>query len=337
MTRVAEHLNRALHDLLAADPDVHVLGEDIADPYGGAFKVTRGLSDRFGERVRSTPLSEGAIVGVGAGLALAGEKAVVEIMFADFAALAFDQLVNFAAKSTTMYGRPVPIPLVVRCPSGGGRGYGPTHSQSPQKHFLGVPGLHLFELTPFHDAGDLLAAMFALGQPCLLFEDKVLYTRRMFTGGVVDDLFRYELTGGTDGADGTGGTARVFVEGGGEPDCTLVVPGGLAHRALAAARELLLEEDLLCELLVPARLYPVPELPGLERARHVCVAEDGSEGGTWGTEVARVLYPRLWPALRRPITLLSAAASVIPAAPHLEREVLLQPDHIKRAITEALS
>ncbi|WP_449065208.1 alpha-ketoacid dehydrogenase subunit beta [Planomonospora algeriensis] len=334
MTRVAEHLNRALHDLLAADPDVHVLGEDIADPYGGAFKITRGLSDRFGERVRSTPLSEGAIVGVGAGLALAGEKAIVEIMFADFAALAFDQLVNFAAKSTTMYGRPVPIPLVVRCPSGGGRGYGPTHSQSPQKHFLGVPGLHLFELTPFHDAGALLAAMFTLGQPCLLFEDKVLYTRGMYENGVVDDLFRYELTGG---ADDPGGTARVFVEGGGEPDCTLVVPGGMAHRALAAARELLLEEDLLCELLVPARLYPVPELPGLERARHVCVAEDGSEGGTWGTEVARVLYPRLWPALRRPITLLSAAGSVIPAAPHLEREVLLQPDHIKRAITEALS
>ncbi|MFI6799835.1 alpha-ketoacid dehydrogenase subunit beta [Streptosporangium canum] len=328
MTRVSEHLNRALHDLMEADPRVHVLGEDVSDPYGGAFKITKGLSSRFGDRVRSTPLSEGALTGVGAGLALAGDRAVVEIMFADFAALAFDQLVNFAAKSTSMYGRPVPIPLVVRCPSGGNRGYGPTHSQSPQKHFIGVPGLSLFEMTPFHDAGELFARMFALGQPCLFFEDKVLYTRRMYEGGVVDDLFRYELAGDV---------ARVFLDGVTEPDCTLIAHGGMTHRALAAMRELLLEEDLACELLVPARLHPLPGLPGLERARHVCVVEDGSEGGTWGAEVARLLYPRLWSTLRRPIGLISAADSVIPAAPHLEREVLVQPCRIRHTIAEALS
>ncbi len=88
----------------------------------------------------STPLSEGTLVGAGAGLALAGEKAIVEIMFSDFVTLAFDQIVNFAAKSTTMYGRPVPVPLIVRCPTGGRRGYGPTHSQSLQKHFVGSLG-----------------------------------------------------------------------------------------------------------------------------------------------------------------------------------------------------
>ncbi|MET8050703.1 MULTISPECIES: alpha-ketoacid dehydrogenase subunit beta [unclassified Streptosporangium] len=328
MTRVSEHLNRALHDLMEADPRVHLLGEDVSDPYGGAFKVTRGLSTRFGHRVRSTPLSEGAIAGIGAGLALAGDRAIVEIMFADFAALTFDQLVNFAAKSTSMYGRGVPIPLVVRCPSGGNRGYGPTHSQSPQKHFIGVPGLSLFEMTPFHDAGELFALMFALEQPCLFFEDKVLYTRRMYEGGVVDDLFRYELTDGV---------ARVFVDGVTEPDCTLIVHGGMTHRALDAMRALLMEEDVACELLVPARLYPLPTLPGLDRARHVCVVEDGSEGGTWGAEVARVLHPRLWSTLRRPISLISAADSVIPAAPHLEREILVQSGRIRHAVAEALS
>ncbi|MFI6507726.1 alpha-ketoacid dehydrogenase subunit beta [Streptosporangium sp. NPDC050855] len=328
MSRVSEHLNRALHDLMEADSRVHLLGEDVSDPYGGAFKVTRGLSTRFGRRVRSTPLSEGAITGVGAGLALAGDRAIVEIMFADFAALAFDQLVNFAAKSTSMYGRPVPIPLVVRCPSGGNRGYGPTHSQSPQKHFIGVPGLSLFEMTPFHDAGELFAEMFAQERPCLFFEDKVLYTRRMYTGGTVDDLFGYEVRDGV---------ARVFVDGVTEPDCVLVTHGGMTHRALEAMRALLLEDDLACELLIPARLYPLPELAGLERARHVCVVEDGSAGGTWGAEVARVLYPRLWPALRRPIGLVNAADSVIPAAPHLEREVLVQAGDIRNAIVEALS
>ncbi|MET8992199.1 transketolase C-terminal domain-containing protein [Nonomuraea wenchangensis] len=326
--RVSEHLNRALHDVLAADPAVHVLGEDIADPYGGAFKITKGLSSRFGERVRSTPISEAAIVGAGAGLALGGDKAIVEIMFADFAGLAFDQLVNFASKSTTMYGRPVPMPLVVRCPSGGRRGYGPTHSQSPQKHFLGVPGLSVLELTPFHDARALLEDAFAAGRPALLFEDKVLYTRRMFRDGVVDELFRYELVNGL---------ARVAVEGVDGHDCTIIAPGGMAHRALEAMRELLLEHDVLCELLVPARLYPFDLGSVLPRGRHVCVAEDGAAGATWGAEVATRLYPVLWERLERPITLVSAADSVIPAAPHLEHQVLVHADTIRLAVLEALA
>ncbi|MEV0390932.1 transketolase C-terminal domain-containing protein [Nonomuraea sp. NPDC050643] len=329
--RVAEHLNQALHEVLAADPAVYVLGEDIADPYGGAFKITQGLSSRFGERVRSTPLSEGAIVGAGAGLALAGDKAIVEIMFADFVFLAFDQLVNFAAKSTSMYGRPVPMPLIVRCPSGGHRGYGPTHSQSPHKHFLGVPGLSVLELTPFHDARALIEHCLAGQKPCLLFEDKVLYTRRMFHGGVVDDLFRFELAGDGPGA------ARVHLEGADDYDCTLIVPGGMAHRAVAAMRELLLEHDVLCELLVPARLHPL-DLGGLlPRGRHVCVAEDGPAGGTWGAEVAARLHPVLWDRLTRPITLVSAADSIIPAASHLEREVLVHAHTIRLAVLEALA
>ncbi|MBX6169783.1 MAG: alpha-ketoacid dehydrogenase subunit beta, partial [Thermobispora bispora] len=252
-------------------------------------------------------------------------KAIVEIMFADFVTLAFDQIVNFAAKSTSMYGKPVPIPLVVRCPTGGNRGYGPTHSQSPQKHFIGVPGLSLFEMTPFHDAGELFARMFALGRPCLFFEDKVLYTRHMHQ---VDELFTVEAAGDV---------ARVRVDGAGRPDCTLITHGGLVHRTLDAMRALLLEDDLICELLVPARLYPVPPLPGLEDTPHVCVVDDGTEGGTWAAEVATVLYPRLWDRLRRPITLVNSADGVIPAAPHLEREVLVQADRIRTAVREALS
>lgn len=330
--RVGEALNRALHDLMAADPDVHLLGEDLADPYGGAFKITKGLSTRFGDRVRSTPLSEGGIVGVGAGLALAGGKAIVEIMFADFVALAFDQLLNFASKSTTMYGRPVPLPMIVRCPGGGNRGYGPTHSQSPQKHFIGAPGLEIYELTPFHDPGDLLTRMLDRRRPCMLFEDKVLYTRELWTGGPVGELFTAELTGGV---------ARVFMPEVTEPDCVIIAHGGVADRVIAAMTSLIVEADIACELLVPDRLYPLPgsfaTLPALRSARHVCVVEDGSEGGSWGAEVARVLYPSLWSSLRRPIGLIGAADSIIPAAPHLERTVLPQPDRIHREIAEALA
>jgi pyruvate dehydrogenase E1 component beta subunit len=324
--RVAEHLNEALHALLDADPAVHVLGEDIVDPYGGAFKITKGLSTKYGSRVISTPLSEGGIVGVGAGLALAGDRAIVEIMFGDFAALAFDQLLNFASKSTTMYGRRVPIPLIVRCPTGGRRGYGPTHSQSLQKHFIGIPGLDLYELSPFHDAHALLTTMFARQNPCVLFEDKVLYTRRICRGGVVDDLFRFELIGGW---------ARVYADGDVPPDCVIIAPGGLTDRALEAMRDLLIEDEITCVLLVPERLYPLdpaPVMPVLRGAGTVVVAEDGSAGGTWGAEVSRLLHPELWASLSGPIRLVSAADSIIPTAAHLEREVLVQADTIRRAV-----
>ncbi|MGW4807529.1 dehydrogenase E1 component subunit alpha/beta [Kitasatospora sp. NPDC004272] len=328
--RVAENLNRALHELMAADPSVHLLGEDVSDPYGGAFKVTRGLSTRFGERVRSTPLSEGAITGVGAGLALAGERAVVEMMFGDFVTLAFDQLVNFAAKSVSMYGRRVPVPLLVRCPVGGRRGYGATHSQSPQKHLMGVPDLDLYELSPFHDAVPLVRHALSTGNPSVLFEDKVLYAERRFTGDTVDEVLRWRLDGGS-----ALGTAVVGPAGVERPDAVVIAPGGLARRAVGALRSLLLEDELCVRLLVPARLYPLDadrlaELCG--RAPAVVVVEDGTPGAGWGTEVAQALHTRLWSVLRAPVRVLTAADRPVPAAPHLEDEVFVRDEDIRRAV-----
>ncbi|MFF3941688.1 alpha-ketoacid dehydrogenase subunit beta [Streptomyces phaeofaciens] len=330
--RVAENINRALHGLLDDDSGAYVIGEDITDPYGGAFKVTKGLSQRHPDRVISSPLSEGGIVGVGAGLALTGNRPVIEMMFADFAALAFDQLLNFASKSVSMYGRRVPMSMVVRCPTGGNRGYGPTHSQSLQKHFIGIPGLSLYESSPFHDHGDVFTAMLEREQPCVLFEDKVLYTRTMHGDEVVDDLFRYEMTGEDNP------TARVFPLDCPDPDWILVAPGGLTERVLGAMRSLLLEEELVCELLVPSRLYPFdvrPLLPVLSRAGRVCVVEDSTADGTWGELLAQQVHEQLWGRLHRPVLLLSAEASIVPTAAHLEREVILQGSAIHRAIAEA--
>jgi pyruvate dehydrogenase E1 component beta subunit len=331
--RVAESLNRALHEVLAEDPSVRVLGEDVLDPYGGAFKITKGLSSRFPGRVLSTPISENGIVGVAGGLALAGGKAIVEIMFSDFVALAFDQIVNFASKSVSMYGRPLRLPLIVRCPSGGGRGYGPTHSQSLQKHFIGVPGLAVYEVSPFDDHRELFGEMLGRGEPCLLFEDKILYTRQLFGGGVADDLFHYDVL------PGAGGVARVYVDDPEQADCVIIAPGGLAHRALAAMRALLLEREISCLLLVPRRLYPfdvTPLSPLLERAGAVVVAEESTAGGTWGAEVAHQVHSQLWGRLRRPVSLVHSAARVIPAAAHLERDVLVQDTAIVRAVQELL-
>ncbi|MFJ9151301.1 alpha-ketoacid dehydrogenase subunit beta [Streptomyces sp. NPDC102270] len=328
--RVVENLNSALHERMRADSRLYVLGEDIADPYGGAFKVTRGLSQAHPDRVITTPISENGIVGVAAGLALTGDTAIVEIMFGDFAGLAFDQVLNFASKSVSMYGRPYPMRLMVRCPSGGGRGYGPTHSQTLLKHFIGIPGLSLFELSPFHDNRTLLAHMLALGEPCVFIEDKVLYTRRTAVDGQVDDLFDYDFLGTDDIAP-----AHVYADAEGDVDCLIIAPGGMAERALAAMRDLLLRHEIGCRLVVPSRLYPVETealLSAARRAAYVCVVEESTAGGTWGAEVAHVLHEQLWGRLTRPVRLIHSADSVIPAAVHLEREVLVQADTIRDVV-----
>ncbi|MEE1784665.1 transketolase C-terminal domain-containing protein [Streptomyces sp. SP17BM10] len=330
--RVAENLNHALHTVFAAHQDTYLLGEDVHDPYGGAFKITRGLTDAYPDRVLTTPISEGALLGVAGGLALAGRKAIAEIMFSDFVALGFDQILNFASKSTTMFGSRVPMRLIVRCPTGGGRGYGPTHSQSLQKHFIGIPGLSVYELSPFRDNAELLTEAFDRGEPCMLFEDKVLYTQRMYADGVVDDIFRYETLGGS--------TAHVYYAD--EPqaaDCVLILPGGITHRALAAARELLLEDEIVCRLLVPSRLHPVdldPLLP-VVRGRQVFVVEESTAGGTWGAEIAHRLHECLWGELAGPVRLVHSADSVVPTASHLERQVLVQAETIRDTVRGSLA
>ncbi|WP_369230380.1 2-oxo acid dehydrogenase subunit E2 [Streptomyces sp. R21] len=330
--RVAENLNRALHRLFDREESLYLLGEDLLDPYGGAFKITKGLSSRFGDRVLTTPLSEGGILGVGGGLALCGNKVIVEVMFGDFLALGFDQLLNFASKSVSMYGQQVPVPLVVRCPVGGNRGYGPTHSQSPQKHFVGIPNLALYELSPFHDAEAVLDAAFNRGAPGILFEDKVLYTRRMYRDQRVDDSFRYQIVGPGPG------WAHTFPDGeAGGADFVVIAPGGVAHRALDAARALHEEYGRSVHVVTPAQLYPLdiePVLPLLADAGRVAVVEESTGGGTWGAEVARMLYERIWSSLRGPVLLLNSADSIIPTAGHLERKVLLGTDDIRAGIRQ---
>jgi pyruvate dehydrogenase E1 component beta subunit len=256
-----------------------------------------------------------------------GAAPVIEIMFGDFAALGFDQLLNFASKSVSMYGRRIPMPMVVRCPSGGNRGYGPTHSQSLHKHFVGIPHLSLYEMSPYHDNAAVFTTMLDRAEPCVFFEDKVLYTRPMYP---TDELFRYEVVDGCD-------TVRVYAVDE-PPQWTIVAPGGLVDRALGAARSLLVEHEIVCEILVPSRLYPFdlgPLEPLLDKAGGICVVEDGTAGGTWGEHVAQLVHSRMWGRLRRPVLLVSATADIIPTAPHLERQVLVQDSTIRRALAEA--
>ncbi|WP_371502651.1 alpha-ketoacid dehydrogenase subunit beta [Kitasatospora sp. NBC_00374] len=322
--RVVDNLNGALHALFADDPRLFLLGEDVLDPYGGAFKVTAGLSTKYPDRVLSTPISESGIVGVANGLALTGNRAIVEIMFGDFAALCFDQILNVSAKSVSMYGRRLDVPLVVRCPMGGNRGYGPTHSQSLQKHFIGIPDLLLHELSPLHDSLTVLRRVLDGGRPCMFFENKPVYGERALAPGAIDDLFGYRF------ADEDRNWARVAAEGG-AGTVLLITTGGMVSRALEAARTLLLEDEIDVTVMVPSQLYPFlpqPLLTEVARAEHVLVAEESTSGGTWGSEVALRLGEVCWDRLKHPVGTIHSRDSIIPAARHLERQVVVQAQDI---------
>ncbi|MGX7674498.1 transketolase C-terminal domain-containing protein [Plantactinospora sp. DSM 117369] len=328
--RVGENLNRGLATLLAERPDLFLIGEDIVDPYGGAFGVTRRLSTTHPGRVLSTPISEQAILGFAVGLALRGREAVVEVMFSDFATLCFDQIVNLASKVVSMYGQSVRMPLVIRCPTGGHRGYGPTHSQSLQKHFVGIPNLAVYEMSPVHDGHATLARILDSAAPAMYFEDKVLYGRRRFGAATGDELFHCERIGGDCDF------AVLGIHGVDAVDVVVIAPGGLTGRVLGAMRGAYLSAETAVRAVVPSRLYPfdpTPLAPLVAQARRVVVVEDATAGGVWGAEVAHTIHQQMWGLLSQPVHLLHAPSRAIPAAPHLERAVLVQEDDIRAMVT----
>ena len=175
--RYGESITQSLDSLLAEDERVILLGEDIHDPYGGSFMITKGLSKKYPGRVISTPISEAGFTGIATGLALQGYRPIVEIMFSDFLTLIADQVINGMAKFPWLYG--VPCPVVIRTPSGGRRGYGPTHSQSLESLFYHVPGLRIVAPSIFHDPGELLRRAVYSDKPTLFVEAKISYPKKL--------------------------------------------------------------------------------------------------------------------------------------------------------------
>ena len=333
MTSYLESCNRALHELCAEDPLLYVLGEDILDPYGGAFKVTRGLSEKFPGRVLTTPISEAGIVGMAGGMALRGLHPIVEIMFGDFTALVADQLINYVSKYRGMYGRGVSMSLVVRTPMGGGRGYGPTHSQSLEKHFLGVPHLKVVAPSRLHDPGQLLKTS-VLGPEAVLFiEHKLLYPTSLLDP---DDIpAGLDLARGGDGAFPVA-SLRNYDEG--DPDVCLITYGGTT-RKLDNLLVALAEEEISILAVVPSLLSRLDrELlrESAARARAgTLIWEEGTQGFDWGAEVAATIQGL--GGLRGPVRRVASAPSVIPAARHLEEQVIPGTEQIERAVIDLVS
>jgi acetoin:2,6-dichlorophenolindophenol oxidoreductase subunit beta len=330
----ARKLGSTLRHLLEVDPRVVILGEDILDPYGGAFKVTRGLSADFPTRVRGTPVSEAAIAGVSAGLALAGFRPISEIMFGDFLALCFDQIVNHVAKYRAMYDGGATCPVIIRSATGGGRGYGPTHSQSLEKHFVGIPHLRVVAGSLWHNPLALFESFLADASPVLHIEHKLLYPLPMRAG---EDSLRPAAVADS-GSDGFPPTVSICLVPREECSLTVVAYGYQAELAERVLDRLAVEEELFAELLIPAQLSPVDWAP-LERSVAVTgsllTVEEGTGGWSWGTEVAAELGSRLFGRLRRAPRVLASARDVIPSAPDRETEMLVGEQQIEGAVRTA--
>jgi pyruvate/2-oxoglutarate/acetoin dehydrogenase E1 component len=330
--RVSQILNGALDELLAADPSLLIVGEDLSDPYGGAFKVTRGLSKKYGDRVLSTPISEAAIVGLANGWALAGGTSVVEIMFGDFVTLAAEQLINQAAKMRFMYNGQVQLALTVRLVSGGYRGYGATHSQSLEKLFCGVPGLKIVALSRRHDASRLLSAVVRDPNPVVFVENKVLYTQKPVSApplgfvfrplqsiepGIYPPLFFHTSPAHTQGL-------------------TVVTYGGLTDMVEAVLEQLILEQEMDFDYFVLSQLNGECEpaiAASASSTRRILFVEEGTSSFGVGAELIAQIAESV-PGLKA--ARVGAIPVPIPSARHLEQEVLPTPERIRKALLSLL-
>jgi len=307
---------RALHDELAADEDVVLIGEDVGAA-GGVFKATEGLFERFGgERVRDTPISEQAIVGCALGAAVAGLRPVAEIMFADFAAVCFDQIVNQLAKHAYMTDGQMSAPVCLRLVNGAGGGFGAQHSQAVEQWFLGQPRAAGRSPGTPADVYGLLRAAIRDPEPVLVFEHKGLYGRK---GELPDEPEPVEI-----------GRAAVARAG---RDVTVVATQLMRERALEAA-ELLAAEGVELEVIDPRTLVPFDwdcVAASVARTSRLLCVQESAPGGGWGETVVAGAVERCFDDLDAPPLVLSGKDEPIPFAGPLEAAWLPSAEAIAAA------
>lgn len=315
-------LREALREEMQRDPSVFLLGEDIGRYWGGAFKVTDGLAEEFGdERVRDTPISESAIVGTAVGAAITGMHPVAEIMFGDLTALAMDQIVNQAAKIRYMFGGQAKCPLVIRTPFGAGVNIASHHSQSLEAWFMHVPGLYVAVPSTPYDAKGLLKTAIRGSNPVFFCEHKLLYP---IEGEVPEEEYTIPF-----------GKADVKREG---ADVTVVATMYMVQKALNAAKELE-REGLSAEVVDPRTLTPLDKRTIIssvkKTGRIVVVSEDCKTAGV-SAEIATVVAEEALDYLDAPVKRVAEPDTPIPFSPPLEQYVIPAEKTIIKAVKEVV-
>ena len=315
--RYREALNQAMREEMRADESVFLMGEDVG-VFQGAFKVSEGMLDEFGEkRVRDTPISENTIVGMGVGAAMAGLRPIVEIMTVNFALLAMDQVINSAAHIHYMFGGQARVPLVVRFPQGGGHQLGPTHSHTMEAMFLHVPGLLVAVPSTPADAKALLKAAIRDDNPVIFIEHESLYGMR----GEVPE----------NGGPMRFGEAAVRREGN---DVTIVGISRMAVTAERAADTLAAQEDIEAEVIDPRTLRPLDLdtiLESVRKTNRCVVVEEGWPHGGVGANIAALVQEQAFDHLDAPIQRVTGADVPMPYSKALEQAAIPHEEHVVKA------
>tara|TARA_B100001059_G_C17810253_1_gene571811 strand:+ start:195 stop:2129 length:1935 start_codon:yes stop_codon:yes gene_type:complete len=273
--RFIKKINTSFKNILKNEKVVFI-GEDILDPYGGAFKVSKGLSNLYPERVVGTPISEALIAGVSNGLALNGFKPFAEFMFGDFTALAFDQMLNHASKVYNMYNKKITCPVVFRTPMGGGRGYGPTHSQTLEKHYLGMDTFVICATNRYIDPDLLLKFALKRKHPLLIIENKVDYGKNAtfkIPEGYCSEISNENLP------------SLIIRPKNNKANTTIITYGGLAGMVIENIENYFYDYDSIVQVLIITQLDPIPEnllKSIISDTKNIVFVEEGVSGGSVG-------------------------------------------------------
>jgi len=321
--RMREALRDALAEEMRNDESVFVMGEDVA-VFQGAFKVTEGLLDEFGERrVRDTPISENTIVGTGVGAAMAGLRPVVELMTVNFSLLAMDQIVNHAAAIPYMFNGQARVPMVVRMPGGGGHQLGPTHSHSFEALYQQVPGLLVACPSTPADAKGLLKAAIRDDNPVIFMEHETLYGMRGEVPEGDDHFVDF-------------GRAAIRQQG---SDVTIVGILRMAHAALKAAKALANEHNVSAEVIDPCTLRPLDLdtiLESVRKTNRCVIVEEGWPHGGVGANIATLITEQAFDHLDAPVQRVTGADVPMPYAKRLEQSAIPHAEHVVSAALATL-
>lgn len=320
--RFNDLIHNELNNILHLNKDSMLIGEDIENnnsfnpkEYGGAFKVTKNLSNKFPNRVLNTPISEQAITGITIGMAIAGRISIVEIMFGDFITLAFDQLLQHVSKFTLMYGAKIDIPFILRTPMGGYRGYGPTHSQSLEKHILGIPGLDVIALNQLVEPAIIFNKILNNRHPVVLIENKTLYTKKLF-----EDLpfgYNKEISRSKESYPVVKLTPKEAVS-----SLTIICYGGIVEEVLKAIEIIFIDEEILADIFVVTDIS-TNYVPGLKdsilKSSKLCVVEEGNSFASFSSEVIASLLEKNISNFK---VLRISNNTIIPSSRKLEQNIL---------------